>query len=171
MLRTLLTRIESVSESSGKIASWLVLILIGAVTYDVGMRYLFSAPTVWSYETSYMLGGSLMVLGGAYTLLHQGHVRVDIIYGKLSPKSKLIIDAALTLLVFFPLMFVFLYYSIDFAWTSLVNKEVSSIGVWRPIMWPFRWVLVIAIVLFLLQGIAWFIRNVSLLITRRGYDL
>lgn len=170
ILRILLDRIDSISEWSGRIVCWLILLLIFAITYDVGLRYLFSAPTAWSYDLSYMLGGSFMVLGGAYTLLHKGHVRVDIVYSRLSPRAQTILDTILTFFIFFPFMSVLLYYSIDFAVHSVVINEVSSISVWAPAMWPFRWALVIAISLFLLQGICWFIRNVSSSIGGKACD-
>jgi len=159
MLRTLVNTLDTLSEWSGRIFGWLVLPLIFAITYDVAARYLFSAPTIWSYDLSYMLGGGFMVLGGAYALLHGAHVRVDIIYARLSGRAQLILDSALTILLFFPMMLILLYFSIYAAWNAVVTGEVSSIGVWEPIMWPFRWTIVVAVSLFLLQGISWLIRN------------
>ncbi len=169
-MRILLNKVDSISEWSGRVTCWLIIALIFAITYDVGLRYLFSAPTAWSYDLSYMLGGSFMALGGAYTLLHKGHVRVDIVYSRLSPRAQAILDTILTFFIFFPLMSILLYYSIDFAVHSLVRNEVSSISVWAPVMWPFRWALVIAIFLLLLQGICWFIRTASSAIEGKAYD-
>jgi len=162
MFRTLTKGISTLSEWSGRVFSWLVLVLIGTITYDVGARYLFRAPTAWSYDISYMIGGGFMVLGGAYTLLHKGHVRVDVIYNKLSPRGRAILDVTLTLLFLIPLLSIILYYSVQYAWNSLVTNELSSMGTtFKPIMWPFRWALVVAVALFLLQGIAWLIEQVT----------
>jgi len=109
-----------------------------------------------------MIGGGFMVLGGAYTLLHKGHVRVDVIYNKLSPRGRAILDVTLTLLFLIPLLSIILYYSVQYAWNSLVTNELSSMGTtFKPIMWPFRWALVVAVALFLLQGIAWLIEQVT----------
>lgn len=163
-MRTILEKIDLISEWVGRFVGWLVLVLILLITYEVGARYIFSAPTKWSYDLSYMIGGSLMVLGGAYALLHEAYVRVDVVYSRLQPKAKLIIDVILTLLFFLPLMSVALYYSTNAACTSWVSKEVSSVGYWEPIIWPFKWVFPVAIFMFLLQGIAWFIRNLLSLI-------
>jgi TRAP-type mannitol/chloroaromatic compound transport system permease small subunit len=160
-LRKILDGICTTSERSGRIFSWLSLALIFAITYDVAARYLFSAPTVWSYDISYMLGGSLMVLGGAYTLLHRGHVSVDIVYSRLSPRAQAILDTVLTFFIFFPLISVLLYFATTHAIKSVITQEVSAMGTsFTPVMWPFRCVLVIAIFLFLLQGIAWFAQNI-----------
>ena len=115
MLERVLTTIDSISERSGHVFMWLSLALIIAISYEVGSRYLFSSPTQWSYDLSYMLGGSLMVLGGAYTLLHEGHVRVDVIYSKLSTKGKMILDVTLLVLFFFPLLLVLFRFSFEAA--------------------------------------------------------
>ncbi len=160
MLSKVLSTIDSISEQSGRVFMWLSLALIGAISIEVGARYLFSSPTPWSYDLSYMLGGSLMVLGGAYTLLHEGHVRVDVLYSRLSTRGKMILDSALIMLFFFPLLSVLFRFSLEAAIRSFVTQEVSSVGIWEPIMWPFRWVFPVGIGLTLLQGIAWFIRSV-----------
>ena len=161
MLERVLSTIESISERSGHVFMWFSLLLIAAITYEVGSRYLLSSPTVWSYDLSYMLGGSLMVLGGAYTLLHEGHVRVDVIYSRLSTRNKMILDATLIVLFFFPLMTVLFRVSLESAIRSVVTQEVSSVGIWEPIMWPFRLVFPIGIGLTLLQGVAWFVRSIK----------
>jgi len=171
MLEAMVRGISKVSEFSGTVFSWLVLALIGTITYDVGARYLFSAPTAWSYDISYMIGGGFMVLGGAYTLLHRGHVRVDVIYNKLSLRGQSILDAILTLFFLIPLLSIILYYAVQYAWNSLVTNELSSMGTtFRPIMWPFRWALVLAVALFLLQGLAWFVEQVFLIKEGRPHD-
>ena len=163
MVDRVLSKIDAISEWSGRTFMWMSLPLIAAITYDVTARYLFSAPTPWSYDVSYMLGGTLMVLGGAYTLLHHGHVRVDVLYNQLSTRGKLILDISLTIIFFFPLLSVLFYHATEAAIRSFATQEVSSIGVWEPIMWPFRFVFPVGIGLTLLQGISWFARNVQAL--------
>ncbi len=165
ILRRIADAIDALTEHSGKIFGWLVLPLIFAITYDVAARYLFSAPTEWSYDLSYMLGGGFMVLGGAYALLHGAHVRVDIIYARLSARGKLILDSVLTVVLLMPMLVILLKFSVQFAWSAVLRGEVSSIGVWEPVMWPFRWTIAVALFLFLLQALSWLLRN---LIALRG---
>lgn len=169
VLRAILKRIDFISEWSGKLISWLLLALIFALTYDVTMRYLFRAPTVWSFDVSYMLGGTVMLMGMAYVTRHRGHVRVDIIYIHLSKKARLIIDLLFTAVVYLPLMCMLVERSFSRACWSFRVKEWSEIGFWRPIVWPFRWMIVVALSLFVLAGLAWFIRDLVSLI--KGKEL
>lgn len=159
VLRAILKRIDFLSEWSGKLISWLLVALIFALSYDVMMRYLFRAPTVWSYDISYMLGGTVMLMGMAYVTLHRAHVRVDIIYVRLPQRVKLIIDVFFTAMFFLPLMVVLLERSIDRAWWSSLLKEFSEVGFWRPPIYPFRWMIPVALSLLILAGVAWFIRD------------
>ncbi len=169
VLRFALQKIDFLSEWSGKLISWLIVALILAIAYDTSMRYLFSAPTIWAYDVSYMLGGTVMLIGMAYASLHKSHIRVDIIYTHFPPRMKTIIDIVFNLVLFFPLYGVLLHKSVARAIWSFDNKEFSEIGFWRPLMWPFRWMIPVAITLFLLAGIAWVIRDLYSL--KKGEEL
>ncbi|MBW1613876.1 MAG: TRAP transporter small permease subunit [Deltaproteobacteria bacterium] len=152
--------IDAISEWSGKATSWLVLILTVALVYEVFMRYLFNAPTKWAFDISYMLGGSFFLLGEAYTLLKGKHVRIDIFYGRFSPRIKALIDIIFYLLFFFPLWGVLLYLLIPYIYRSWQIGERSMQGYWMPIIYPFKTVMAIGVALFLLQGISEFIRSI-----------
>ena len=91
-LEAILRGIDWFIEWSGQESKWLGLVLVFTISYDVVMRYLLNMPTKWSYELSYMVGGSMMVLAGAFVMLHDEHVRIDIIYNRLSLRKQLIID-------------------------------------------------------------------------------
>ena len=71
--------IDDLSTWVGKIFSWCILILTAVTSYDVVMRYGFSAPTGWAYDTEYILYGTLFMMAGAYTLSQDSHVRGDFI--------------------------------------------------------------------------------------------
>jgi len=169
ILRLVLKKIDFLSEWSGKLISWLIVALIFALTYDVMMRYLFIRPTVWSYDISYMLGGTAMLMGMAYVTFHRAHVRVDIIYMRLSQKVKLIIDLVFTMVFFFPLFSILLQRSVSRAIWSFNCKEFSEVGFWRPPIYPFRWMIPVALSLLILAGVAWFIRDLYSLV--KGKEL
>lgn len=145
-------------ERLGRLISVLILVLIGTMSYEVFARYLFNAATAWSYDSSYMIGGSMMLLGASYTLLHKGHVRVDILYERLSLRVRNIIDLVFTLLIFFPFVSVLTYNSFVSALTALERGTRSDFGIWMPLVWPFRLVISIAFALLLVAGISWFIK-------------
>lgn len=170
VLRSIVRHIENISEWSGKVFRYIVPVLVFTITYDVFLRYVFNAPTKWSYDITYMLGGTLMLMMQAYTLFHKGHVNIDILQRRFSPKAHLLIDTIFSLFLFFPLMLVLLYSSLCHAVTSIELRELSNVGFWRPILYPFRTMIPIAWFLVTLQGIAIFIRNVYSL-THGGKEL
>lgn len=156
-MRTLRSFVKSVgllSEWTGKLISFLALALVGTITIDVFLRYVFDSPTKWSYDVTYMLGGTLILMSISYVLLHKGHVAIDIVRRTLPARVGLSIDIVLHILLFFPLIGVLVYTGTDHAITSIVQRELSNVGFWRPPLYPFRTVIPIAFSLVLLQGIA-----------------
>ncbi len=153
-----------VSEWTGKAARWLIVIIIIAITYDVFMRYALNAPTNWSWCLSYMLGASFLALGLAYTYYHRGNVRIDIIYSRFSPKTKLVIDVFFTLLFFFPLFFILIRIFIQDAWFAYSIRQIDNNSVWYPITWPFKTAVALGFCLLFLQGIATFVKDVTALV-------
>ncbi|NWF57159.1 MAG: TRAP transporter small permease subunit [Syntrophaceae bacterium] len=157
-LRKFVHRIDSISEWSGKIFSWLSLPLVLFMSYDVIMRYLFQAPTKWAYETTWMLYGALFILGGAYGLKHKLHVRVDILYNRWSSRTRAIFDFLVYILIFFPVFYILVTHSMIYAYYSWEVLEVSYVSYWQPPVYPIKTVMVVGFVLFALQGVAEFLR-------------
>lgn len=151
------------SEWSGRIVSIAIPVLILTVCYDVFMRYIFNAPTSWSYELSYMLGTAVISLGLPYVHYHASHIRVDLIYSRLSAMSRLVLDVFLTAFLFFPLVLMWTRVFGTNAWQSFVNQEVSYDSMWYPVLWPFKLVIFLGFLLLLIQGIATFARDVATL--------
>jgi len=158
--------IDGTSIWTGKLASFLVVVLILAIGYDITVRYLFALPNLWSYDMTYMIYGGYTMLGAAYCHAVGGHVRMDLIYGRLSTRGRAVTDVICYLLLFFPLFSVLLYKCGENAVWSLLHSERSSASVWRPYMAPFKLAITFGILLFYLQGIAEFIR--ALIVAVKG---
>lgn len=159
IIRRIGRAVDQASEWSGQVGKWLVPTLIFLITYDTMARYLFNAPTSWSYILSYMLGSSLIVLGSPYVYLHKRAIKIDLIYNRLSPKSRRILDLTLTLLLTIPFCLVaFLVFLQD---TLLAYKvgEVAIESVWYPKLWPHKAVITIGFLILLLQVIVTFFRD------------
>jgi TRAP-type mannitol/chloroaromatic compound transport system permease small subunit len=161
-LVSLVRVIDTVSEWSGRVFAWMIIPLVGGLTYEVVARYLFNAPTIWAYDLSYMLYGSHFMLGAAYTLLKGGHIRTDIFYQNWSPRTKGMVDAALYLLLFFPGMVFFFWMGSQEAWHAWEIGERSDASPWRPIIYPFKTVLPFSALLILVQGLSEFIKSAHL---------
>ena len=84
--------IDRISEWTGTAAAWIVLPLTLLVTYEVVMRHFFNHPSNWGYDVCWMIFGLQFMIGGAYTLLRKGHVRIDIVYNVMPPRTKLVFD-------------------------------------------------------------------------------
>ena len=154
--------VDRVSDLSGRATSWLVLPLVLGVTYEVGARYLFNAPTVWAYELSYMLYASLFMLGAGYALAKGAHVRTDFLYNDFSERGKAAADAA-GYVLFLPALVYYLAAITRQAWHSWQIGERSSDSPWAPILYPFKWMMVVGMALLLLQSVAELIRTLRTL--------
>lgn len=82
------TRLDKIIDWLGKKLSIIFLFIVLISFYEVFMRYLFNAPTIWVHESAAFLGGSLFVFGGAYALATDKHVRVVLFYDSVSPKTR-----------------------------------------------------------------------------------
>ncbi|NYT37378.1 TRAP transporter small permease subunit [Allopusillimonas soli] len=149
----------------GKLAGWLILPLVGALVYEVTARYVFNSPTIWAYDVTYMLGGTLFMLGSAYALQTGSHVKADFLMAALRPRWQALIDVVLYLVLYFPAMFLFLDYGLRFAAQSWSQHETYPQSPWMPIIYPLKTVIPITLVLLLIQGVAelikavWVLRN------------
>jgi TRAP-type mannitol/chloroaromatic compound transport system permease small subunit len=159
-VRKFYNSITSVSGWTAKISSWIVLLLILTICYDVFMRYLFNAPTTWSYILSFMIGAAFSALGQAWGLSIGSNVRVDIFYARFSPKTKLIIDIVFAIIFFFPLYGFLVYYFGEKAWDAFVSKQYAIESIWYPVLWPYITVVTFGLGLLFVQGIAIFLRDV-----------
>ncbi|MGQ9695675.1 MAG: TRAP transporter small permease subunit [Thermodesulfobacteriota bacterium] len=163
-MRKLLRIIDQISTWAGRVVSVAVLVMVIIIAYDVILRYIFRAPTIWQYDVSYMLGGTIIMLGSGYVHLKRRHVRVDIFYNNFSPRLRLYLDIFFTLLFFFPFMTGILISAAEHAIHAYKIKEFSEVGFWRPIMWPFRLTITLGLAVLWFQGLANFVRDLYLLI-------
>jgi len=168
-MKNLLKIIDTVCEWSGKTGRWAVVALILALSHEVIARHIFDAPTIWAADMSSMLGGTIAALGWSYTHRFNGHVRVDVIYTRLSPRNKAIIDVLGTLILFFPLLFLLTRQAMIKMMFSWSMGERLSMSYWYPPAAPIRGVVLIGLSLFALEGLSKFIRDVYLLVRNKPY--
>ena len=128
--------------------------LILSNVVEVLMRYVWQEPTVWAADMTVMTYGSLFMLGAAYTLREGAHVRTDMFWDKFSDRTKGLIDSISYLLLFLPVMAVLFAISIDDFVYAYSISERSTLGLWQPIVWPFRGVVPLSAALLFIQGIS-----------------
>ena len=152
--------IDKFTDTTGTWVAWLNVPLVLAVSYEVVARYGFDAPTIWSFDVTYMLYGTIFMLGAAYALHKGAHIRTDFFFEKWSIRTRGVIDSTAYLVFFFPSFIVFLFVSWDEGWYAFLINETSEQTPWRPILWPFKMVVPLASLLLLIQGVSESIKSV-----------
>jgi len=145
---------------SGKVLAWLCFPLILALVYEVTARYLFRAPTDWAYDVTYMLYGTIFMLGASFTLLKKAHIRTDLFYNKWTPRTQGLVDTIMYLLFYFPGIIFFFVAGWDYAAHSWAMAERTALSPWRPIIYPFKAVIPFTAVLLLAQGVSELLKSV-----------
>ncbi len=157
--------IDGISTWCGKAAAWLIVALMLLVCGEVFKRYALNMPTAWIFDASNMLYGTLFMLGGAYTLAQNAHVRGDFLYSSMRPRTQATLDLILYLLFFVPGIAALVYAGYDFASHSWAINEHSNVTADGPPVYPFKAIIPIAGALVLLQGVAEIVRCVACLRT------
>ncbi len=159
---------ERISENVGHGVSWLTGLLVIVVCYDVFTRYLLKNSLVAVPELQWHLFALVFLLGAAYTLKHDRHVRVDVLYSNFSPKTKAIVNLVGSLLFLVPFCLVGAWGSTTFVKTSYLVGETSPDPGGLPARFILKAAIPIGFFLVLLQGIALSFK--SLAIAMRWYD-
>lgn len=157
-----LSVIDSVVEVVGNITSLLFVPMTSCILAEMILRYIFNSPTIWANETAQYLFGYLFLLGGAYTLKYNGHIRVEVLFMYLSRKGQLILS-----LISYPFTLVYLiavvWYSGAKALDSMLSLE-RAFSVWEPYLFPVLIAVPIGGALMLLQCLLMLIRDICHLI-------
>ena len=153
IMQNLFLTIDRISTFVGHCFAWLVVGLTGLIGYEVFSRYVLNNPHAWAFDAQIMLYGTMFMMAGAYTLAKNGHVRGDILYGFLKPRTQAIFDLILYIVFFIPGVVALAYAGYSFAADSWRILEHSSITADGPPLYPFKTILPIAGIFLLLQGL------------------
>ena len=160
-LKAFLKIINAVNDRVGNLLSYFLFFFFALLFLEVLLRYFFNSPTVWANELAQMLFGAYAILAGGYILRTGGHVNVDILYSRLSLKSKAALDV-FTSILFFLFCGMLLIYGGSLAWDSLSRFEHSQ-SAWNPPLYPAKLMIPLAALLLILQGLAKLVRDICIL--------
>lgn len=158
IIMALVHAVDSINTWVGKTIAFIVLPVVGVSMYEVIARYVFNQPTMWAAHILSILFVTMVVLGGGYVLLENGHVKMDVLYSRWSPRRQAITDVA-TFVVFLLFAAMLTWQTVEMAWASVKIQEASWAAFKAPI-YPKKIALALAVVLLLLQGVAQFVRNI-----------
>ena len=153
-MQALVRFIDRLNEKIGHLLAWVALIMVLVQFIVVVMRYVFAIGNIAMQESIWYMHGILFMIGAGYTLLHNGHVRVDIIYGDASPRYKAIVDMLGTIVFLIPITIATLWLSWDYVINSWKVWEGSTEVSGLPLIWAYKTVIWVFAVLLFLQGIS-----------------
>jgi TRAP-type mannitol/chloroaromatic compound transport system permease small subunit len=153
--------IDAIAEILASIGKLVIFTLIIAMLYEVLARYVFGAPTLWAFDLSYMLNGSIFLLGAAYALRSDVHVRIDFLSQRLPMRFQQLLNGLVFLLIMTPIIATFSFIAGEKAYKAFITSEVESVSPWAPLMWPFYTVIAIGLAAFALQFVAESIKLIS----------
>ncbi len=156
-MQKVLLFIDGLSTLLGKIAAWAVVVLTFLISWEVFSRYVLNNPHAWVLDAQIMLYGALFMLAGAYTLAKNGHVRGDVLYGFLQPRTQAFLDLVLYIIFFLPGIVALTWAGWIYAQESLAIREQTFSAVPIP-LYPFKFVIPVAGFMLLLQGLVEIIR-------------
>lgn len=165
LIMHLLVKTESIidrfSIAVGYFSATLLLLLIANVFYDVVMRYLFNDVSIGMQELEWHLYSMIFLFGVAYTLQADGHVRVDVIYERLSPKKRAVIDILGVLIFLWPFCYLVASYGINFAYEAYDIGEMSGDPGGLPHRWIIKSMISLSFICVLISSLGFMLRSVN----------
>ncbi len=146
--------IDKFNEWFAKAFAWCIILMSFFMGYEVFVRYAMGAPTSWAFDLSYMMYGTLFMMGGAYTLACNAHVRGDFLYRLWSNRTQARVELVLYFVFFFPGILALIIAGWKYASRSLRFLEVSVMSPADVPIFQFKLIIVAAGILMLIQGIA-----------------
>jgi TRAP-type mannitol/chloroaromatic compound transport system permease small subunit len=156
-MNSILSGIERIIKAVGDAASLLILAIMAVVTFEVVSRYAFNAPTSWAWTINKQLFGVFVLVSGAYALVHNSHIRIEMLYERFSPITKTVVRW-LTLVAALCFLGSLFWKSGVMGWQALQDKEVAM-GVFKLPLYPLKMFMPIGAGLFILGCIATALRR------------
>ena len=169
VLRKIRKIIDTVNFWVGTVAKYTLIAILFCLSFEVIARYLFNSPTIWAMDMSLQFLCALGALGGAYALLFNQHVRVDVFWGSWSDKKRAVVDLCTSVLFFIYMCFM-VYQTITMAQDSWTFQERMA-SVFAPPLYYVKTLIPIGAILLLLQGIAKLIHDIMVLVTGQSEDM
>lgn len=160
MNREILETVDTINNCTGKITGYVILTTMGACVIEVIARYIFNKPTIWAYEFETLSCAIVYIMVGGYVLLHKGHVRIEVVYDRLSPKVRSFIDIAISYPLLLFMSAIYTYVGVIFAIDSIKITEHSYTS-WGPPLWPVKLFLPVGCFLLFIQVLVGYLRLLS----------
>lgn len=151
--------VDTVNRFVGRFAMAIFFVMAAVMLWSTISRTVFGVPVNWALEMTQFLLSAYYLLGGAYSLQHDAHVRMDLFYSRLPQKGRAILDGFTILFVIFFLV-VLLWGAVSSTQYALQYNQ-KNYSAWSPVLWPVKVAMTTGIFLMLLQLIAQFFRDIA----------
>jgi TRAP-type mannitol/chloroaromatic compound transport system permease small subunit len=152
--------VDRFSNVVGWLVSFFLVGIIVVMLFEMTMRRVLALPQMWTQEMSQFLFGIYAALIGGYTCLYNGHIRMDVLYSKLSQRGRIIMDLA-TAVFFILFLGVLIWKGSELTALSMIRMERSD-SAWGPLLWPTRLMVPLGAFLLLLQVCSNLVKNITL---------
>ena len=159
-IRTFVRFVDRLNYRVGRFAMYLLYPLAAILLASTASRIFLGLPINWALEMSQFILSAYYLLGGAYTLQLGQHVRMDLIYDRLSARKRAVTDAITILFVIFYIG-VLLWGGISSTNYAIVYGQ-KNYSAWSPPLWPIKVVMTAAIFMMLLQCVSTFFKDVAI---------
>ncbi len=154
--------IDALNERVGRLTMWLVLVTTLISAANALVRYGFGESSNAWLEIQWYLFGALFLLASGYTLKHNGHVRIDLIYGRLSPRGRAWVDLLGGVFFLLPFCGLIIWYAWPMFMLAWVSHEMSP-DAGGLLRWPVKLLIPVGFSLLALQGVAEIIKRIGVL--------
>ncbi|MEO1986234.1 MAG: TRAP transporter small permease subunit [Martelella sp.] len=157
-IRSYVHCVDGFNRVVGRIAMWLIFVMMGILLWSSVSKTMFN-PSLWTLEMAQFVMTAYYILGGAYSLQLDSHVRMDLIYGRWTPRQKAAVDAVTVIMLFTYLIFLLIggVSSTEYA----LKYGETSYSSWSPYMAPIKIVMVLGIFLMFLQTTSIFFKDLA----------
>jgi TRAP-type mannitol/chloroaromatic compound transport system permease small subunit len=164
-MKYLTTLIDQISRVLAGIVMVMLVTLVCVMLFEVFMRRVLNAPTLWAFDVAYMLNGCLFIGGASYALLKNEHVRIDFLAARFSPRVRCAIEAGFFLFMFLPALGLLAQATTGQAFSAFMTGETERVSPWAPRIWPYYTGLAVGVCGLWLQGLAECIKCIGVLLS------
>jgi TRAP-type mannitol/chloroaromatic compound transport system permease small subunit len=164
IIRLYVRCVDAVNRVVGSVVMYLALVMMGLLLFASITRYVFNVPFVWIIEMAQFLMAAYYILGGGYSMQLDAHVRMDVLYERWSPRTRVLMDTITVFFLVFYLAYMVRGGLASSAYSLKYNQ--TNYSAWAPPMAPIKIIMTVGIALMLLQVIAIFFKDVAKLAGR-----
>ena len=158
-IRLYVRYVDAINRKVGRLVMYLIFVMMGVLLYSSISRTFFDVPLIWVVEVAQMTMAAYYLLGGAYSMQLESHVRMDLLYGRWSIKRRAFMDSITSACLLFYVV-VLLYGGVSSTQYAIEYGQ-KNYSAWAPPLAPIKVVMTVGIVLMLLQVISTFFKDLA----------